>query len=364
MIRLIHAADFHLDSPYDALSPEQAVLRRKEGRELLDRLYDLARETRADLLLLAGDLFDCGTVFYETTEAMVRVFGRIGAKIFIAPGNHDYYSPGSPYGTVRWPENVHIFRSGVVERVILPELGCAVYGAGFTSPLCSSSLLSGFSAAKDGLTNLMVLHGDLGAADPRYNPISESDIASSGLAYLALGHKHAFGGVQKAGSTRYAYSGCPEGRGFDELGEKGVLVGEIDDTVRLRFYPIAKRRYEILKVDLTESSDPAKALLAVLPTSAENDIYRIILTGESAAEDLNLVALTALVKDRFFSVTLRDSTSVRRYIWEQAGEDTLRGLFLRRMREKMDAAGEEEREKLALAVRFGLAALDNREEPL
>lgn len=364
MIKLIHAADFHLDSPFDALSPRQAALRRREARELLDRLYDLTVETGADLLLLAGDLFDGETVFYETTEAMVRVFKSIPARIFIAPGNHDYYSSQSPYGMVHWPSNVHIFKSGAVERVVLPELGCAVYGAGFTSPLCPSSLLSGFSAAKDGLVNLMVLHGELGGKDSRYNPVTESEIAASGLHYLALGHKHAFSQVLRAGSTRYAYPGCPEGRGFDELGEKGVLTGEVVEDVHLRFCPIARRRYGILQVDLSESADPEKTLADAIPVSAENDIYRIVFTGEYGSGGLNLPALTAIAEKRFFSVVLRDSTTVRRDIWDQAGEDSLRGLFLRLMHEKMNAAREDEREKLALAVRLGLAALDKREDPL
>ena len=38
MLRFLHAADFHLDSPFRSLAPEQAVARRRESRELLERL--------------------------------------------------------------------------------------------------------------------------------------------------------------------------------------------------------------------------------------------------------------------------------------------------------------------------------------
>ena len=58
MIKLIHGADLHLDSPFSGLTPEQAAARRQEQRELLDRLAGLAREREADLVLLSGDLLD------------------------------------------------------------------------------------------------------------------------------------------------------------------------------------------------------------------------------------------------------------------------------------------------------------------
>ena len=49
MVKIIHGADFHLDSPFSGLTPERAAQRRGEQRELLARLADLAREERADL---------------------------------------------------------------------------------------------------------------------------------------------------------------------------------------------------------------------------------------------------------------------------------------------------------------------------
>ena len=54
MIKILHAADLHLDSPFSGLSPEQAALRRKEQRQLPARLAELARIYGCDLFLLAG----------------------------------------------------------------------------------------------------------------------------------------------------------------------------------------------------------------------------------------------------------------------------------------------------------------------
>ena len=223
MVKIIHGADFHLDSPFSGLSPERAAQRRGEQRDLLTRLAQLAREKQADLVLLSGDLMDGETVYRETAQALSQALGGIPCPVFLAPGNHDCYSPSSVYATLDWPDNVHIFTSPAVEGVDLPQLNCTVYGRAFCSPHETDSPLAGFQAAEDGRLTLACLHGDT-APGSGYGPISQEEIAASGLDYLALGHVHQHSGLQRAGRTAWAYPGCPEGRGFDETGEKGVLL--------------------------------------------------------------------------------------------------------------------------------------------
>ena len=58
MAKILHTADFHLDSAFTALPEEKARLRRQESRQLTDRLVDYANDHGVELLLLAGDLFD------------------------------------------------------------------------------------------------------------------------------------------------------------------------------------------------------------------------------------------------------------------------------------------------------------------
>ena len=358
MLKIIHAADLHLDSPFAGLSPEQAALRREEQRGLLARLADLANEEQADLVLLAGDLLDGERVYRETADLLARTLGRIKAKVFISPGNHDPYEAGSPYAQPIWPDNVRIFTSPRPEAVPLPELGCTVYGAAFTQEQQEDNPLSGFSATGDGL-NLMVLHGNTQGRD--YAPISPADIAASGLDYLALGHIHQPSGLQKSGHTYWAYPGCPEGRGFDELDDKGVLVLHVDKgLVDARFHPLALRRYRIVEVDLTGCTDPLDTILAALPPQTQSDICRIRLTGEFATDTQTLAKLESALSPRFHALELQDRTRMPRDLWARAEEDTLTGLFLQTMAARCAESPEDE--TLDLAVRFGLAALENGED--
>ena len=238
MVKLIHGADFHLDAPFHALPPEKAAQRRAEQRELLFRLADLANREEADLLLLSGDLFDGAEVYGETLDALSQALGSVRGQVFIAPGNHDFWSAHSPYAALVWPENVHIFTEPEIETVELPELGCTVHGAAFTAPHRTDRALEGFHAPSDGNLHLLVLHCD-GTPDSRYGPITEEDLSASGIDYAALGHIHARIGPRRAGETVWAYPGCPEGRGFDELGDKGVLCGSVErGKVQLDFVPL------------------------------------------------------------------------------------------------------------------------------
>ena len=326
MIRFLHGADFHLDSAFGALPAQRAAERRRESRELLFRLADYVNGHDIDLVLLAGDLFDSASPFRETGEQLAAALGQMRARVFVAPGNHDWYGPGSPWET--------------------PE-----------------SLLAGFTAPADGKVHIGLLHGELDGAEDRYDPIRREEVSASGLAYLALGHVHKRMEPLTLGRTVCAWPGCLEGRGFDELGEKGFYEGTISDSgeVSLTFVPFARHRYEILEVDVT-GKDPRTAVEAALPPDTAGDLYRILLTGETAEGGAGAAALREALADRFDTLEVRDRTRMAEDLWQRAGEDSLRGLFLRELLARREAAEDEAaRAEIDLAARFGLAALDHRD---
>ena len=283
MVRVVHAGDFHLDSAFGALTPEQARQRRMESRRTPERLVEWANDHGADLLLLSGDLFDSDSPYGDTAPLLAQALGCFRGQAVIAPGNHDPLTPDGPYARTRWSDNVHIFTEDRMQTITFPDLNCAVHGAAFTASECpTDSVLPGFRVPQDGLIHIGLLHGDVTTSDSRYRPIRAADIAGSGLDYLALGHVHSCSGVLTAGAVPYAYCGCIEGRGFDELGERGFLFGEVGaGTADLRFVPFARRRYCIAQVDVTDG-DALTALERTLPHDTEQDIYRLRLTGAAA----------------------------------------------------------------------------------
>ena len=127
----------------------------------------------------------------------------------------------------------------------------------------------------------------------------------------------------------------------------------------LRFVPLGRHRYWILPVDVT-GRDAAEVIESALPAGAEGDLCRILLRGESSGLDCN--ALQRRFAGRCEYLELRDETSLPQDLWKRAEEDSLRGLFLRQLREKLESAETEaEREIIRQAARFGLAALEGRD---
>lgn len=355
MIKFIHSADWHLDSPFSARNAQEAAQRRAELRQLPERLADYVNEHGIGLVLLTGDLFDGKNVYRETMETLSAALARMKAKVLITPGNHDCWGP--LWDTQIWSDNVYIFHQN---RLTTLELGDLVFhGGAFTAPEQGTSLLSGFKRAEDGKLHIGLFHGEV-AAESVYHPLHPGDIAASGLDYLALGHIHKRGEA-RYGKTLVAWPGCPEGRGFDETGEKGFYEGTIseDGSISIAFVPFARRKYEILTVDVT-GKDAEKAVEASLPANTEQDDYRIILTGEAEQPAVN--ALTERLQGRFAALEIRDQTRLPRDLWEKRGEDSLRGAFLRRLYERLEqAATSEEEETVVMAARFGLAALEHRD---
>ena len=362
MFKFIHAADFHLDSAFGALTEKQAVSRRREARETAFRLANYVNSHGINLVFLAGDLFDSNSPFRETGEQLAQALGQMEARVFISPGNHDWYGPGSPWQTVAWPENVHIFRENRITSVELPEWNLAVHGAAFTGQEQATGFLQQFAVPADGRMHMAVLHGEIDPAERRYAPLGKDEIAASGLDYLALGHIHKRMEPQRYGRTLCAWPGCLEGRGFDELGEKGFYEGTVENgTVSLKFVPFARRRYEILQVSVT-GQNVRNAVEQALPADTAQHLYRILLTGESEETGVDISALKECLADRFYALDIRDHTRIAEDIWAGCDEDSLRGLFLRNLRAEWNAAEtEEEKDRVTRAVRFGLAALDHRD---
>ena len=361
-IRIIHGADFHLDSPFEGLPAPKARLRRAEQRRLLERLSEEVRRRQADLLLLAGDLLDGACVSAETCRMLSQTLSEVKIPVFIAPGNHDWFSRRSPYAKADLPDNVHVFKTPSLERVYLPEPGINVWGAGYNSNVCPP-LLRGFRARKtDGVPDVLVLHAEVGRPDSPYCPVTAEELAGSGMDYAALGHVHSFSGLRAAGNCRYAWPGCPEGRGFDECGQKGILQTDLSDGDAVcTFIPLGGREYRKLTVEAGE--DALSAVLSAIPEDSRRHIYQITLAGECAAAP-DTETLARMLEERFFHLALVDATVPAADLWQRAEENTLAGAFLRRMRQRLEKAdNEDERALLLEAVRLGMAALEDGEVP-
>ncbi|MBR2906515.1 MAG: DNA repair exonuclease [Clostridia bacterium] len=378
MIKILHTGDLHLGSPFSGLSPRESRRCRERQEESFGKMIGYAKAEGISLFLIAGDLFDGDAVSTDTLDNVFDALASLPCPVVIAPGNHDPYRVGSPYTARVLPENVYVFDSEALTRFSFPTLGVDVFGYAFTSPAYRESPLASLPdnfCLGEGLS-ILLAHGDLDSPLSRYAPIRSQDLARSGADYVALGHVHnAEDEILSVGATAYAYCGFPEGRSFDECGFGSFRVitlssdasvdSPIEGAERVR---CSTHRYESRRCDVTGcESDPdtaerIRAFLAENGFGSETTL-RLTLDGEVSPRytpdpsriagllDGNAIPSPLTLLDRTLPVLGSDYLE---------SDLTLRGELYRILKPKMLSGSEEERLDAALALRLGLAALDER----
>lgn len=347
-LKIIHCADVHFDSAMAGLTPLSKVnIRREEVKRAFAKIVDMSKA--ADMLIIAGDLFDRKEVFGQTLEFLKNEFAKIPqTKVYIIAGNHDPFVADSVYRTFDFGENVYVFGTEL-ECIETPEYD--IYGISFKSSNDEREMLSGFRVKNPDKINIGVFHANLGGVD--YNPVKVSDIEKSGLDYLAMGHVHKASGINKAGATYYAYCGSPEGKGYDETGEKGVYAIELvkGNIVNQSFVPVCERMYFDEEIDITEASSYDEIIAKIKEKHAgENHIYRFTLTGKS-----DLFIDTEVISECIdgFSVVIRDKTTPAVDIEKLSGEFSLKGLFANfALADKDNMSAEEFNEALKIGINY------------
>ncbi len=354
MLKILHTGDIHLDSAFTSLSPTEAKARRAESRELFSKIIDIANAEEVDAVILAGDIFDAYPIRPETAESFLRDLKRAKMPVFITPGNHDPYTSESPYRTLSFPENVHIFTESKLSYVELPELRARIWGAAYTSEIYDERILSNFKVDNEYI-NILALHSNL--YTDGYSPVSADEIAESGADYIALAHVHKPTELLKSGKTHYAYCGCLEAHDFGEPYDSGFYIAEIDkENVRLTRHSVSDVSYREVTVNAEKNPDIEEAL----PSPSGRIHLRITLTGECDNPDIN--SLYNKLSPHYAELEIFDKTLPPRDIWAFIDEDTLRGVFLTKMKALLDESTDaEEREKILLAARYGIDAIENRE---
>lgn len=367
-IRFLHTADLHLGAAVST-SASVSAERRSEALLTLERLFGICKANKITLMLIAGDLLENNSVEPKFFESFLRcVNSHSEITVVFAAGNHDPLTADSPFLNNSLPKNLIILGTED-ECVECENLPVRIYGKSFGSVYMQGKNNFSILAKNDEKLNIMVLHGDYGADfGGDYNTVTKSFIELSGMDYIALGHIHTFSAPQKLGSTYFAYSGTPEPHGFDELGIKGVIVGEISKNVfRYEFVPTAKRRYEVIDADLSIAENSAEAADIIINiikekigANFENNFYKIILNGEiQSGNVIDAEEICTRLKDALYYVKVRDNTRPFVDLQLLSEENSLKGKFVKIMFERISAAQDKDKENLQKALYIGLKAFSS-----
>ena len=339
-MKIIHCADFHFGRPFSCFDSEKtAAVRREEQFSALRKIADMAKN--CDALLISGDLFDNPKPETAMIEKVTGILKTV-PRVLIVPGNHD---PKELYEKISLPENVYVF-TGKTEACDCGDF--VVYG--------NSGCGIGEVTLDSNKINILCIHADVnGNGD--YNSITENELSSYGFDYVALGHIHKYSGVKKIGKTTFAYCGAPIAGGFDETGEKGVIRAEFsNETVKTEFITIDERAF----YEITVVLDNAEGYGDIeIPQHSEKDFYKIVLKGTVSPDFvLRADAFRDLISDKFYYVKVKNEA--RRHIsYEKLAEEySLKGIFVRKMLERIKK--DPENPELVKALETGVLILEGK----
>lgn len=357
-MKFVHLADLHLDAKFDSLSSIDGLpqKRRLEQRKALKDVVEYIKENDIKLFLISGDLYEQNYIRKSSIEYVNKLFEEIpDTQIFIAPGNHDPYIKNSFYSTYTWSKNVHIFNENI-EKIDFED--AHIYGFGFTDFYCKQSEIEEIQVEEPDDINILITHGSLdgGSDDLReYNPLRQSKLKQLDFDYIALGHIHKpYYNEEK--NQKIFYPGSTISLGFDELGEHGILVGDIEkDELKVKFMTIDPRQYEEKEIDITEMTSNEEVLekLQNLVLNNEN-LYKIILVGKRYFT-LNIDEIKKL-NSKENIVKIKDKTKVGIDIERIAEENNVRGIFVRNMLERKGRENLDE-DFIEKAIEIGLEVL-------
>lgn len=365
-VRLLHIADLHLGREHRYLGA-RAEERQREADSVLERIVEVALDPKHGIhgVLIAGDLFERFDPDPQLCGRAVAALRRLidyNRFVLTVPGNHDEYTyPQSVYRRLakEWP-GVLVTQpeAGHVLSTTLAGKPFHFYGMAYIAALSQPPFDAFPRVDKPGF-HVGVFHASL---DPTWKdrsiPLSGEAMAKIGLDYLALGHIHV-PTARMLGKTLAVYPGAPEGNGFSDPGVDRLTVVDFGDdgvkTVPLHF---AVRRIRDVQVDVTPMHTLEDLEEALSKLVYPEVILRVRLTG-LAGFDLCVDYLRGLFAPRCYHLEMEDAAErlASGRVAAMAGDRTIRGLFVRSLREQLEQAeSPEQRRTLELALRHGLAA--------
>lgn len=376
-IRIIHTSDLHLDKCFSGtgMSSHFGNRRRQSLRDVFQSIIRRCKDWPADVLLIAGDLFEQDRITRDTVAFLVSQFSSIpNTLVFIAPGNHDPCIQESPYLTENWPENVHVYSVPMWESVKADTRNGEVFvhGFGFDSPYLNQNPFGHLliDHATKSAVHVAVAHGSEKSRQPPdkedYAPFTAQEAAAPGLNYLALGHFHSFQMIDGQFDTKVCYSGSPEGLSFKEFGVHGYVEVEIDGKqTSITAVPSSQMVYldESIACDEFKSSQEVVEAIRDLAKSVDAKVIgRIRLTGTCEAciqNETGLIYDAAAIE--FEYLDLIDDTAPVEDFEELARENTSLGALVSVLNKEIAETGDRSRTQMLIRAReLGVAAFRDR----
>jgi exonuclease SbcD len=326
-LRFIHAADLHLDSPFRGVgdvSPELREQLQTATMGALQRIVDHTISSKADFLVIAGDLYDSRDRSLRALLTFRRQMERLAERdisVYIVHGNHD---PLNGWGSeFQLPPNVTTF-SGRTDTEPFIRRGkeiASVTGVSYTRERVLENLAASFKSNSTAPYSVALLHANVGGhtGHADYAPATVDELSASGFDYWALGHVHTRS-VLATDPAMVVYPGNPQGRHAREQGPRGCYQVDVDTHGRahLQFVETNVVRWAHLEVSISGQTKVSGLVDAMLAKGREvaaafegPTVVRCTITGNGPLHrDLRKEGIEEELREELHSVVPSESVRI------------------------------------------------------
>ena len=359
-MKIIHCSDLHLDSKMETnLDKEKARERKNEILITFENMVSYARENDVNIIIIAGDLFDKKTITVKAKKTVRNsIISNPEIDFIYLKGNHD--EAGFLDEDEELPQNLKTFNSYNWTTYNYDNL--TISGIEFGN-LENYEIYNSLILEKN-KTNIVVMHGQESETDAKDKTeiINLKALKNKNIDYLALGHIHTYKQEKLDNRGIYCYSGCLEGRGFDECGEKGFVLLELDNnTIKTKFIPFASRTLYEVNVDLTgtyDNNEIEKRIIEKIKDIPKTSLVKLVLGGEvEIGEQRDIEYLTKKFESNFYYLKIIDKPHIKIDYMKYQNDISLKGEFIRTVIEQKDLT-EEEKSKI---ISTGIKALSGED---
>jgi len=309
-LRFVHTADVHLGRSSHAFGTA-AVEHRQRLMQAFERCLACCRDYEAQLLIVAGDLFDSPRPPERTAQRVQSLLSDLASQsqvvaTVLIPGTHDRIAPGSIYE--RWlaeglPDGVYLLSTDQ-PTLEVPDLDVAIHFAEDARMFQPNAQVA---------LNIGVLHGSVqipGLVDEDEVIVTEEQIAGCGMDYLALGHWHRARDYSQQDVVAL-YPGSPEIVGLDQAEQGQVLVVDLDDEGHCTWEQVATGtlQYHQQDLDLADFANLEELLQSILELADADAILDTRLVGMAPEQMVvDHDRILERVEEQFFRIRLTDDS--------------------------------------------------------
>ncbi len=357
-MKIIHCSDLHLDSKMEAnLDREKSKQRRNEILLSFQKMIEFANKNDVEIIIIAGDLFDKNKISVKTKN-IVRdaIISNPQINFIYLKGNHD--EENLIEGDI--PENLKLFNkynwiSYRYENIVISGIE---FGQRENYEIYKTLMLN------QNDFNIVILHGqEANYVDKKDKTeiINLKELKNKNIDYLALGHVHKYKMENLDNRGIYCYCGCLEGRGFDECGDKGFMLLDIqDNNIKTKFIKNSIRNLEEIEINISGTMTTTEVKIRIdkqIENIDKNNLVKVILTGKVDIDsERDIDYLSKIYNDEFYFLKIYDKTTLKINYLDYENTASLKGEFIRLI--LGEDISEEEKKQIIMT---GIRALSNEE---